>query len=122
MFDRRGSPGDCKSQTELDEAAAVFILDPGATLKNVIIGAAQAEGVHCRGPCTLENVWWEDVCEDAATFRGSGPRYIRGGGAKGASDKVFQHNGKRLIPQLFSVLPADVFSLAYVLIAVVLIQ
>ncbi|KAF3942411.1 hypothetical protein ABW19_dt0203097 [Dactylella cylindrospora] len=94
MYDRRGSAGDCSGQAELDEAAAVFILEPGATLKNVIIGPAQAEGVHCRGPCTLENVWWDDVCEDAATFKGSGPRYVRGGGAREASDKVFQHNGE----------------------------
>ena len=61
MYDRAGSAGDCKGQTEQEEDAAVFILDSGATLKNVIIGARQAEGVHCRGPCTLENVWWDDV-------------------------------------------------------------
>ncbi|CRK15285.1 hypothetical protein BN1708_017375, partial [Verticillium longisporum] len=79
---------------EQDEAAAVFILEPGATLRNAIIGPAQAEGVHCRGPCTIENVWWDDVCEDAATFKGAGPRYVRGGGAREASDKVFQHNGE----------------------------
>lgn len=43
---------------------------------------------------TLNNVWWEDVCEDAATFKqSSGTSYVNGGGAKGASDKVFQHNG-----------------------------
>ena len=94
LFDRRGSAGDCKGQTEQDEAAAVFILEPGATLRNVIIGSAQAEGVHCRGPCVIENVWWDDVCEDAATFKGTGPRYVRGGGAREASDKIFQHNGK----------------------------
>ncbi|KAM0287448.1 hypothetical protein ACHAQH_000401 [Verticillium albo-atrum] len=94
LFDRKGSPGDCNGQKEQDEAAAVFILEPGATLRNAIIGPAQAEGVHCRGPCTIENVWWEDVCEDAATFKGVGPRYVRGGGAREASDKVFQHNGE----------------------------
>ncbi|KAJ0317518.1 hypothetical protein COL5a_011085 [Colletotrichum fioriniae] len=94
LFDRKGSSGDCKGQAEQDEAAAVFILESGATLKNAIIGPAQAEGVHCRGPCTIENVWWEDVCEDAATFKGTGPRYVKGGGAKEASDKVFQHNGE----------------------------
>lgn len=33
-------------------------------------------------------------CEDAATFIGSGPRYVRGGGAREASDKIFQHNGE----------------------------
>lgn len=32
-------------------------------------------------------------CEDAATFKGVGPRYVRGGGAREASDKIFQHNG-----------------------------
>lgn len=43
----------------------MFILENGATLSNVIIGAGQAEGVHCKGTCTLNNVWWADVCEDA---------------------------------------------------------
>ena len=43
----------------------------------------------------LRNVWWEDVGEDAATLRGSGtPAFlVDGGGARSASDKVFQHNG-----------------------------
>ncbi|KAH0613852.1 uncharacterized protein H6S33_005738 [Morchella sextelata] len=73
---------------------AVFILASGATLKNVIIGSAQTEGVHCNGPCTIQNVWWEDVCEDALTIKQtSGTSYIIGGGAKHASDKVIQHNG-----------------------------
>jgi hypothetical protein len=42
---------------------AVFILENGATLANVIIGARQLEGVHCKGACTLINVWFRDVCE-----------------------------------------------------------
>jgi pectate lyase len=73
----------------------MFELAPGATLSNVIIGAPAGDGVHCSGPCTLRNVWWEDVGEDAATFRGSGdPQFlVDGGGARAASDKVFQHNG-----------------------------
>lgn len=38
--------------------------------------------------------WWTDVCEDAATFlQKSGTSYVNGGGARGASDKVLQHNG-----------------------------
>lgn len=41
----------------------VFILDDGATLANVIIGVNQIEGVHCKGACTLTNVWFRDVCE-----------------------------------------------------------
>ncbi|MEH1129624.1 pectate lyase [Micromonospora sp. CPCC 206061] len=73
----------------------MFQLAPGATLSNVIIGAPAGDGVHCSGSCTLRNVWWEDVGEDAATFRGTGsPTFlVDGGGARSASDKVFQHNG-----------------------------
>ncbi|UJW28349.1 pectate lyase [Saccharothrix sp. AJ9571] len=73
----------------------MFLLAPGATLQNVIIGGPAGDGVHCSGACTLRNVWWEDVGEDAATFRGSGdPAFlVDGGGARSASDKVFQHNG-----------------------------
>nr|MDT0656981.1 pectate lyase [Micromonospora sp. DSM 115978] len=73
----------------------MFRLAAGATLQNVIIGAPAGDGVHCDGACTLRNVWWEDVGEDAATFRGSGsPNFlVDGGGARSASDKVFQHNG-----------------------------
>jgi hypothetical protein len=73
----------------------MFSLASGATLSNVIIGGPAGDGVHCSGSCTLRNVWWEDVGEDAATFRGSGsPNFlVDGGGARSASDKVFQHNG-----------------------------
>ncbi|CAG8587662.1 14241_t:CDS:10 [Acaulospora colombiana] len=55
--------GACAEQDETGEDHAVFILASGASISNVIIGADQAEGIHCRGPCTLTNVWWEDVCE-----------------------------------------------------------
>ena len=73
----------------------MFRLANGATLQNVIIGAPAGDGVHCDGSCTLRNVWWEDVGEDAATFRGTGnPTFlVDGGGARSAGDKVFQHNG-----------------------------
>lgn len=42
---------------------AVFVLEDGASLSNVIIGADQLEGIHCKGACTLKNVWFRDVCE-----------------------------------------------------------
>ncbi|KAK7030403.1 hypothetical protein VNI00_014147 [Paramarasmius palmivorus] len=91
-FDR-GS-GACKGQTEGGDSDAVFLLQSGATLQNVVIGANQAEGVHCLGPCNLRNVWFEDVCEDAITIKqSSGTSNIIGGGAKKADDKVVQHNG-----------------------------
>jgi len=81
------------SQEESQDA--MFELAAGATLQNVIIGAPAGDGVHCSGSCTLRNVWWEDVGEDAATFRGTGsPTFlVDGGGARSATDKVFQHNG-----------------------------
>ncbi|KFY78458.1 hypothetical protein V501_02749 [Pseudogymnoascus sp. VKM F-4519 (FW-2642)] len=93
-FDR-GS-GACNEQAEGGDADAVFLLRSGATLRNVIIGKNQAEGVHCDGPCTLEFVWFEDVCEDAITVKNDKAgqeTWIIGGGAYHASDKVVQHNG-----------------------------
>jgi pectate lyase len=89
------SPDTCQDQKETDEAAAMFIAEDGATIKNVILSKAQAEGIHCRGACTLENVWWEDVCEDAATFKQPEGKtsYVIGGGAKGNfCTKSLQHS------------------------------
>jgi hypothetical protein len=74
----------------------MFRLSDGAVLENVIIGDPAADGVHCYGSCTLRNVWWERVGEDAATFRGQTGQdvmLIDTGGASGAVDKVFQNNG-----------------------------
>ncbi|WP_046729339.1 pectate lyase [Streptomyces humi] len=85
-----GTGGQSEDQDPLLDLAA------GTVLKNVIIGAPAADGIHCEGSCTLQNVWWEDVGEDAATFRGSSSSNVytvSGGGAKEASDKVFQFNG-----------------------------
>jgi hypothetical protein len=72
---------------------AVFVLEDGATLENVIIGANALEGVHCKGKCTVRNVWFRDVCEDAVSALGNGDVLIVGGGAQNADDKVVQHNG-----------------------------
>ena len=84
----------CGGQAEGGDNDAVFLVQSGGTIKNVIIGADQSEGIHCLGPCTIENVWWEEVCEDALTIKqSSGTSTIIGGGAKGAEDKVIQHNG-----------------------------
>ncbi|WP_343075546.1 pectate lyase [Streptomyces genisteinicus] len=88
--------GDLGDDGQSEDLPALFELADGATLQNVILGSPAADGVHCKGTCTLKNVWWEDVGEDAATFRGSSASLVRtidGGGAKLASDKVFQHNG-----------------------------
>ncbi|CAE6365772.1 unnamed protein product, partial [Rhizoctonia solani] len=95
---RYGRGVKCGGQKEGGTKDAVFILESGATLSNAVIGADQNEGVHCQGPCTIRNVWFEDVCEDAITIRqSSGTTNITGGGAKSASDKVVQHNGGGLV-------------------------
>ncbi|KAK1633538.1 pectate lyase-domain-containing protein [Colletotrichum phormii] len=92
MWDR--SPSTCKGQTEGGNKDAVFILEEGATISNVIIGPNNGEGIHCLGSCTINNVWFQKVCEDAITFRQtSGTSYVNGGGAQDAADKVLQHNG-----------------------------
>jgi len=88
--------GDCKD-IEGGKKDAVFRLESGATLKNVILGADSIEHVHCIGDgCTVENVWWDDVCEDALTLTGSTNQnakfYVIGGGARDGSDKIVQHN------------------------------
>ncbi|KAF2656420.1 polysaccharide lyase family 3 protein [Lophiostoma macrostomum CBS 122681] len=91
---RFGRGVECGGQSEGGDSDAVFQVEEGGTLKNVIIGADQSEGVHCMGACTIENVWWEAVCEDALTIKQeSGVSYVIGGGAQGAEDKVVQHNG-----------------------------
>lgn len=87
---------DCSGQEEGGSDDAVFVLENGASLSNVIIGPNQIEGVHCQGSCTINNVWWDAVCEDAFSIKEQGDdetTTINGGGATGAEDKVIQHNG-----------------------------
>ncbi|MFF3438060.1 pectate lyase [Streptosporangium sp. NPDC002721] len=74
----------------------MFVVANGGTIQNVILDAPAGDGIHCEGSCTIRNVWWNDVGEDAATFRSSSSSatyLVDGGGARSASDKVFQHNG-----------------------------
>ncbi|MEU9209643.1 pectate lyase [Streptomyces sp. NPDC048415] len=88
--------GDLGTSDQSEDQGPVFELKDGAVLKNVIIGTPAADGVHCLGSCTLQNVWWLDVGEDAASFKGkssSAVYKVYGGGAKGADDKVLQFNG-----------------------------
>ncbi|WYZ40779.1 hypothetical protein EsH8_IV_001120 [Colletotrichum jinshuiense] len=92
LWDR--SPSTCKGQTEGGNKDAVFILEEGATISNVVIGPNNGEGIHCLGSCTINNVWFQKVCEDAITFKQqSGTSFVNGGGAQDAADKVLQHNG-----------------------------
>ncbi|KAK7450380.1 polysaccharide lyase family 3 [Colletotrichum acutatum] len=81
--------GSCNEQAEGTDADAVFNLLPGSTIRNVVIGKHQAEGIHALGDAWVENVWWEDVCEDALTSKGLNTQLrVIGGGARNATDKV----------------------------------
>ncbi|KAJ4251368.1 hypothetical protein NW762_011349 [Fusarium torreyae] len=87
-------PGNCATYDGPSDANIVFILEDGATISNVIIGVNQLEGIRCRGKCTIKNVWFRDVCEDAINLSGNGDVLIQGGGAQNAPDKVVVHSGR----------------------------
>ncbi|MBX2813875.1 MAG: pectate lyase [Myxococcales bacterium] len=78
-----------------EDQLPVFILTPGASLVNTVIGSPGVEGVHMMGDNTLDNVNWPNVGEDAASVRSyfpGGRILIQNGTARDASDKVFQFN------------------------------
>lgn len=70
----------------------IFRCENGATIQNVIIGAPAADGIHFYNGCTLRNVRWTDIGEDASTVKSAGNVLIDGGFANVAADKVMQVN------------------------------
>ncbi|ROW07573.1 hypothetical protein VPNG_06847 [Cytospora leucostoma] len=93
VYDRGVS---CTDHMPGGDSDAVFQIQDGGSLSNVIIGPNQIQGVFCLGACTLRNVWWSAVCQAAITVESQGAgetTKISGGGAFGADDKVIQHNG-----------------------------
>ena len=96
VFDGGGRSYGTSCDGASESQQPVFLLKDGATLQNVVITRNAADGVHCEGSCNINNVVWQDVCEDAATMKGGSGKImrVRGGSAANASDKVFQHNGK----------------------------
>ena len=87
---------DCSAQGTAPQGTtkALFELEDGATLQNVIVGNHGADGIHCKGSCTIKNVWFQNVCDDMVTAASgsSGTVTIDGGGARNAHDKLFQDN------------------------------
>lgn len=85
-----------------DEHQPAVLTLQNASVKNLIIAAeGGSDGIKCiAGDCVLENVVWEDICEDAASLIKAGRSMtIRGGsafnsleGLGGKPDKIFQHN------------------------------
>lgn len=88
------NPVDCEGG---EGQVTVFELEDGVTVKNLIIagGKPGGNGIVCKGNCTLDHVYWEDICEDAATNSKDGATMTLDHViALHASDKVFQHNAK----------------------------
>jgi pectate lyase C len=73
----------------------LFILCPGASLKNVTITKPGCDGIHMMGDNVLDHVIWQKVGEDAASVRSyfpGGKITIKNCQAFRAQDKVFQFN------------------------------
>jgi hypothetical protein len=91
-----GNLTDCAGSSAQDSTEPMFDVADGGTIRNVIMGRRVGDGIHCQGSCTIENVWFANVCDDAITMLGgSGETMtIRNSGFKNARDKTIQHNGE----------------------------
>jgi hypothetical protein len=87
-----GSLDNC-AEGDQDSTDPLIEVPNGGTVRNVIFGSRVGDGIHCLGSCTIENVWFQYVCDDAISALGSGTVTIRNSGFKNARDKTIQHNG-----------------------------
>ncbi|GKT63383.1 pectate lyase [Colletotrichum tofieldiae] len=71
----------CETDVETPGGHPVFILEDGATLSNVIIGAGQVEGIHCRGAYSI-------------ILNGNGNVLVEGGGVQGRAETAVFHKGR----------------------------
>jgi pectate lyase len=96
VFDGAGRRYNLSGGSQSEGQPPVFRLQHGATIRNVVIGNLASDGIHCEGGCSIQNVWWEDIGEDAATARGPAgtTMQINCGAAFNGDDKTFQHNGR----------------------------
>jgi len=91
--DTKAMGADMGEQSE--KQRPLFLLAPGAGIKNVTITDPGCEGIHLMGDNVLDNIHWEDVGEDAASVRSyfpGGKITIKNSKAFKASDKMFQFN------------------------------
>lgn len=101
VFDGKGQTFTAGSKLgdggQREDQLPPFILEDGATLKNVVIGDNGADGVHVYGDAKIDNVHWTNVGEDALTIKPNkeGKKAnveITNSSAQGANDKIFQLN------------------------------
>jgi hypothetical protein len=88
----RANPDTLGDGNQDEDQKPVFRVNDGGTLKNVVLGASAADGVHVHGDVTLENIHWLDIGEDAMTVKESGTVNLNCGSAAHADDKIFQVN------------------------------
>ena len=88
----RANPDTLGAGNQDEGQLPVFRVNDGGTLKNVVIGASAADGVHLYGDVTLENIHWLDIGEDAMTVKESGTVHLNCGSAAHGEDKIFQVN------------------------------
>lgn len=88
----RANPATLGDGSQQEGQSPVFRLNSGAQLRNVVLGASAADGIHVYGDVRLENVHWLDIGEDALTVKESGRVDIECGSAFQGEDKVFQVN------------------------------
>jgi pectate lyase C len=88
----RANPDTLGSGDQSEDQSPVFLVNSGGTLRNVVLGASAADGIHLYGDVTLENIHWLDIGEDAMTVKQSGTVHLNCGSATKGDDKVFQVN------------------------------
>ena len=91
-----GTLNNCANGDQ-DSTTPLIRVANGGTVRNVIMGTNVGDGIHCEGSCTIENVWFPYVCDDAITILGSGTVTIRNSGFRNARDKTIQHNGSATV-------------------------
>lgn len=96
VFDGQNKRYNLSGGSQSEGQPPVFEVQEGGVVRNVIIGSLAADGIHCKGNCTLDHVWWEDIGEDAATAMGPVGTImnVTCGAAFNGSDKTFQFNGR----------------------------
>lgn len=96
VFDGLNKRYNLSGGSQSEGQPPVFEVQEGGVVRNVIIGSLAADGIHCKGNCTLDHVWWEDIGEDAATAMGPAGTImnVTCGAAFNGSDKTFQFNGR----------------------------
>jgi hypothetical protein len=90
----QGNLEDCSVGGQESTEPMLEVAD-GGSVRNVIFGTRVGDGIHCLGTCTIENVWFANICDDAITMLGGSGKTmtIRNSGFKNARDKAIQHNG-----------------------------